>query len=343
MMDAFCGKCFFVEDPKDLKGALAEAMNLPRPSTGQRRDLPGLSQKAAAIPLAQLSRWDLMQRGRAIPARPRWRRFLNNRRGPQVADLKEGGKALLREARRQLKRLATNLVAAIRTPWFFLWSLISLTWISAICIFLPSVGSQVNFWVLFICCIAGLTMAAFALLLLHWIDHNLLTSLEKAAPIGAMFIAIFALFGYLISAQREARRPFLEKQLQACAEIADTVGTLANEGDPSLSTAAYKKFWAYRWGRLSMFEDPLLEQNMDEFNDILWMSFNSGDKLDLHQPALSVARTCRAQAQVAWSVVPGLMSAGLNTDPSCGVLHANFSSFCKNYQKDHHPECETRP
>jgi thiamine pyrophosphate-dependent acetolactate synthase large subunit-like protein len=27
MMEAFGGKCFFVEDPKDLKGALDEAMN----------------------------------------------------------------------------------------------------------------------------------------------------------------------------------------------------------------------------------------------------------------------------------------------------------------------------
>jgi hypothetical protein len=197
-----------------------------------------------------------------------------------------------------------------------------------------------NFKVLSIYCFAGLVIAALALLLLHWVDPDLFKSLEKATPVGAIFIAIVALFGYLISAQREARRPFLEKQLQACAEIADTVGTLATEGNPSLWTAAYNKFWADRWGRLSMFEDPVLEQNMVEFNDILWMSANSpGDHVDLHQPALCVARTCRAQAQVAWSVVPGLVSSGLNDDASCDALHSYFRKFCGRYVKDPHPEC----
>jgi thiamine pyrophosphate-dependent acetolactate synthase large subunit-like protein len=54
MMDAFGGKGFFVEDPKDLKGALAEAMNPPWPGISQRRDQPRRRQEAAAVPLAQL-------------------------------------------------------------------------------------------------------------------------------------------------------------------------------------------------------------------------------------------------------------------------------------------------
>ena len=54
-MEAFGGKGFFVEDPKDLRGALDEAMNFPRPGPRQCRDQPGRGQKAAAVPLAQLS------------------------------------------------------------------------------------------------------------------------------------------------------------------------------------------------------------------------------------------------------------------------------------------------
>jgi hypothetical protein len=46
------------------------------------------------------------------------------------------------------------------------------------------------------------------LALLHLIDPNIFSSLQKAAPIGAIFIAIFALFGYLITAERESRRLF---------------------------------------------------------------------------------------------------------------------------------------
>ena len=52
-MNAFGGKGFFVEDPKDLKGVLADAVNFRGPA-GQRRDPAGLRQEAAAIPLAQL-------------------------------------------------------------------------------------------------------------------------------------------------------------------------------------------------------------------------------------------------------------------------------------------------
>ena len=54
VMEAFGGKGFFVEDPKDLRRALDEAMKLPRPRPRQRRALAGLRPQAAAVPLAQL-------------------------------------------------------------------------------------------------------------------------------------------------------------------------------------------------------------------------------------------------------------------------------------------------
>lgn len=251
-----------------------------------------------------------------------------------MTDRDEGGQAGRAEGSANWKRL-------LRTPQFLIWSLISITWLGALCIFLPSLGSQVNVEILSIYFLSGLVIAAFALLLPHWVAHDFLTSLGTAAPIGAIFIAIFALFGYLISAQREARRLFLEKQLEACAQIAETVGTLATESDRYLWNSAYQKFWANRWGRLSMFEDPVLENNMVEFNDILWWSaYSPADHVDLHQPALCVARTCRAQAQVAWSVVPGLVSSGLNDDASCDNLHSYFRKFCKKFINDAHHECE---
>lgn len=50
MMQAFGGKGFFVENPKDLKGALEEAMNFH----GLALVNVVISQGAAAVPLAQL-------------------------------------------------------------------------------------------------------------------------------------------------------------------------------------------------------------------------------------------------------------------------------------------------
>jgi hypothetical protein len=49
MTEAFGGTDFFVEAPKDLKGALDEANELPRPGARQHRDLAGLRQEATAI------------------------------------------------------------------------------------------------------------------------------------------------------------------------------------------------------------------------------------------------------------------------------------------------------
>jgi hypothetical protein len=46
---------FFFEDPKDFKGALEEGDELQAPGAGQLSPRPGLGEKAAAIPLAQLS------------------------------------------------------------------------------------------------------------------------------------------------------------------------------------------------------------------------------------------------------------------------------------------------
>ena len=61
MMEAFGGHGSYVEDPKDLRGALDEAMNFPGPGAGQRQAQPGLAAEGAGVPLAQL---DVTQRHR---------------------------------------------------------------------------------------------------------------------------------------------------------------------------------------------------------------------------------------------------------------------------------------
>jgi hypothetical protein len=55
MMEAFGGKGFFVEDPKNIRGALDEPMNFRGPASRQCRDLAGRRQEAASVPLAQLT------------------------------------------------------------------------------------------------------------------------------------------------------------------------------------------------------------------------------------------------------------------------------------------------
>ena len=54
MMEAFGGKGFFIEEPNDLKGALAGGHGLQGPRARQRRDLPGVGPQAPAVQVAQL-------------------------------------------------------------------------------------------------------------------------------------------------------------------------------------------------------------------------------------------------------------------------------------------------
>jgi len=210
----------------------------------------------------------------------------------------------------------------VRNLWFLVWLTVSLIWIVGVSVFLPPVGAQINWWIFAFYAVGGPIVTAAALWLLHWIQSDFFSNPGKATPLGAVFLAVFALFGYLISAEREARRPFLEKQLETCSNIAGIVGTLSSTsfaGDRKRWSAANANFWTYYWGRLGMFEDSPLEHRMVQFGDMLIAiepivsenEFNDPTskvvREILQQPSLCVAHTCREQAQVTWSVVPRLI------------------------------------
>jgi hypothetical protein len=209
----------------------------------------------------------------------------------------------------------------MRHLWLLIWVVLSVIWFVGGGVLLPPVGSQLNYVGFVLYLLGGSVITAALLWLLYRIEPNFFSSLSKAAPVGAVFLAIFALFGFLISAEREARRPFLEKQLATCSDIAGIVGTLATATavDENSWKYAAAKFWSYYWGRLGMFEDISLERRMVQFGNMLIGVENirggkgftdpqsANARSYLQYPALCVAHTCRAQAQVAWSVVPGLI------------------------------------
>jgi Molybdopterin-binding domain of aldehyde dehydrogenase len=152
-------------------------------------------------------------------------------------------------------------------------------------------------------------------------------SRRKVTPIGGFFVAIFGLFGYLISAERGERQPFLDKQLDSCAALAKSVGTLASaEVGLSSWNRARQSFKEYYWGGIVVFEDTTLKKRLEQFNKLL--SHNDaiyygpgarGGYTDLHEAAGCVANTCKAQAHVSWSVVPGLLRDEID-DNSCSAL-----------------------
>ena len=80
--------------------------------------------------------------------------------------------------------------------FILLWLVISLIWCALVGILLPPVGAQINYWAVVGYLVAGPLIVAVILVMLHSVDSDIFFSLEKATPIGAIFLAIFALFGY---------------------------------------------------------------------------------------------------------------------------------------------------
>jgi hypothetical protein len=185
-----------------------------------------------------------------------------------------------------------------------------------------------------------------ALWLLHWIKPNFFSDPHKAAPAGAVFLAVFGLFGYLISAEREARRPFLDKQLTTCSDIAGISVTLATSyaGDEKSWRTADANFWEYYWGRLGMFEDNSLEGRMVQFGEMLrvvegifWKNGFANDQSNnarnnLRNVALCVAHTCRGLTQENWSVVPFLIrSPEAEYNDYCQAADLVYFCYCTKY------------
>lgn len=60
------------------------------------------------------------------------------------------------------------------------------------------------------------------------------------------------------------RQPFLQKQLELCVQVTDTVARLATESNPAEWEKARSAFWRLYWGPLSMVEDRAVERAMKE-------------------------------------------------------------------------------
>jgi hypothetical protein len=68
------------------------------------------------------------------------------------------------------------------------WLVISLIWCMLVGIVLPPAGAQVNNWAVVGYLLAGPAVIAVILILLHSVDVNIFSSLQKATPIGAVFV-----------------------------------------------------------------------------------------------------------------------------------------------------------
>jgi hypothetical protein len=113
------------------------------------------------------------------------------------------------------------------------------------------------------------------------------------------------------TARLEARRPFLEKQMELCFEASTVAATLATTTDPARWQASREIFWRLYWGPLSVVERPLapgeigpVESNMVAFGNQL-KPLQENPKLPLsglQQSSLHLAHADRRSL-----VAPGLL------------------------------------
>ena len=105
----------------------------------------------------------------------------------------------------------------------------------------------------------------------------------------------------------EARRPFLEKQLELCFEASNATSTYATTADADLRRKSIDRFWALYWGQLGIVEDDQVEAAMVNYKKALGSAGSEPVPAALKRAALGVAHACRDLILESWDVdIPDL-------------------------------------
>jgi hypothetical protein len=113
------------------------------------------------------------------------------------------------------------------------------------------------------------------------------------------------------TARLEARKPFLEKQMELCFSASEAAATLATTTDPKRWRASKETFWTLYWGPLSIVERPLaageigaVEGHMVEFGNKLKPLQNDPTLplSELERSSLDLAHACRDLIFDSWEI-----------------------------------------
>jgi hypothetical protein len=122
-------------------------------------------------------------------------------------------------------------------------------------------------------------------------------ALASVAFIGPL---VFGYFQSLRTADLEARKPYLQKQLDLCVEAANAAGTIATAPDyPATVAAARATFNRLYWGALAMFDNAALSKAMLAFSDAV---AEGASPERLRPLAEAVAHRCKDLTRAEWGV-----------------------------------------
>ncbi|MCE7030765.1 hypothetical protein [Jiella avicenniae] len=104
--------------------------------------------------------------------------------------------------------------------------------------------------------------------------------------------------------EMDAKRPFLEKQMELCLEASTVTATIASkpDADPTRQQAV-DRFWVLYYGPLSVVEGNLVESHMVCFGRKLQGEGAQGcDDISLSSRSHRLAKSCRDLIATNWGV-----------------------------------------
>ena len=108
-------------------------------------------------------------------------------------------------------------------------------------------------------------------------------------------------FGYAQwtrTAELETRKPYLEKQLDACLALSDAAGTMAtnpNSNDVAAATIMFEKLF---WGRIAIFDNGPIYAAGEAFR----AAANKHPQPDLRKLAEAIAHRCKDLLRASWNI-----------------------------------------
>ncbi|WP_316168351.1 MULTISPECIES: hypothetical protein [unclassified Bradyrhizobium] len=122
---------------------------------------------------------------------------------------------------------------------------------------------------------------------------------------GALLTALWGVWQYADTAQREAIKPFLEQRLKRCTEASNAAALIAQPAGAKDQVEQQAIFWRLYWGPLAIVENQVVEERMVDFGRLLQTSnyaiqLQAGHEIDsailseLRQGALRISHACRS-------------------------------------------------
>lgn len=116
--------------------------------------------------------------------------------------------------------------------------------------------------------------------------------------------------------RREARMPFLERQLDLYIEAAQVASRIATTSDVEERDVAIARFRELYWGDLAVVEDAEVAAAMVEFRNRLERALASRERepfagAGLERAAIAIAHACRDSIQKSWDVQLGDVAEAL--------------------------------